>query len=114
MTSGTCIPSPNLIGPRISTWAGPGDACFCPFGRSARTLIVHDPLHFFENILVGYGNFSLPSTEYEQLAPDREQMATHAAIWRVLTGFPLARLVDRSLPVGTSGSLFLVLIPLGL
>ena len=84
------------------------------FGRSARTLIVHDPLHFFENILVGYGNFSLPSTEYEQLAPDREQMATHAAIWRVLTGFPLARLVDRSLPVGTSGSLFLVLIPLGL
>lgn len=84
------------------------------FGRSARTLIAHDPLHFLGNIVIGYGNFSAPSTEYEQLAPDRERMATHVAAWRVLTGLPIARLVDRSLPIGTSGSFFLVLIPLGL
>ena len=84
------------------------------YGAAAHRLIVSDPLHFFGNAMIGYGNFSAPSTEYDHLAPDRDQMGVHVAAWRVLTGLPLARLVDRALPAGTTGSFFLVLIPLGL
>ena len=84
------------------------------YGGAARRLIASDPLHFIGNALIGYGNFSAPSTEYDHLTPDRDRMGVHVAAWRVLTGLPLARLVDRALPTGTTGSVFLVLIPLGL
>ena len=94
----------NINVPAIST----------AYGGAAYRLIASDPLHFLGNALIGYGNFSAPSTEYEHLAPDRSRMGAHVAAWRVLTGLPLARLIDRALPTGTTGSLFLVLIPLGL
>ena len=84
------------------------------YGRSAKRLILFGPLHFLENVAIGYGNFSAPSTEYDHLGPDREAMGPHVTAWRVLTGQPLARLADRALPVGTFGSLFVILIPLGL
>ena len=84
------------------------------YGRAAHRLIASDPLHFLGNVVIGYGNFSAPSTEYDHLAPDRDRMGVHVTGWRVLVGLPFARLVDRALPIGTSGSFFLVLIPLGI
>ncbi len=84
------------------------------YGRSANALIRAGPVHFLENVAIGYGNFSAPSTEYDHLAPDRAAMGLHVTAWRVLTGLPLVRFADRALPIGTFGSVFLILIPVGL
>jgi hypothetical protein len=45
--------------------------------------------------MIGDGNFSAPSTEYDHLTPDSDRIGVHVAAWRVLAGLPLARLVDR-------------------
>ncbi len=84
------------------------------YARSARSLALHDPVHFLGNAMIGYGNFSAPSTEFDHLAPDRERMGFHVTAWRVATGLPLVRAVDARLPIGTVGSVFALLIPLGL
>ena len=65
-------------------------------------------------MLIGYGNFSAPSTESDHLIPERDLMGAHVTLWRALTGLPLVRVLDRALPIGTLGTFFLVLIPLGL
>ena len=84
------------------------------YARSARALILHDPLHFLGNALIGYGNFSAPSSEFDHLEPDRDRMGFHITAWRWATGVPAVRAIDRALPIGTVGSLFALLIPLGL
>ena len=84
------------------------------YGRSARRLVLRDPLHYLGNVLIGYGNFSAPSTESDHLIPERDHMGAHVTAWRALTGLPLVRVADRALPVGTLGSFFVFLIPLGL
>jgi hypothetical protein len=84
------------------------------YARSARAVILHDPLHFVGNALIGYGNFSASSTEFDHLAPDRDRMGLHVTAWRWATGVPVARAIDRALPIGTAGSVFVLLIPLGL
>ena len=84
------------------------------YGRSARRLVLRDPLHYLGNVLIGYGNFSAPSTESDHLIPERDLMGAHVTLWRALTGLPLVRVLDRALPIGTLGTFFLVLIPLGL
>jgi hypothetical protein len=83
------------------------------YGRSAAHLIAFAPLHFLENAAIGYGNFSAPSTEFDQLAPDRDRMGPHVAVYRALTLLPLVHAADRLLPIGTLGSLFALLIPAG-
>ena len=84
------------------------------YGRSASALIRFSPVHFVGNALIGYGNFSAPSSEYDHLAPDRDRMGLHVGAYRLITGLPLVRAADRGLPIGTFGSLFALLIPLGL
>lgn len=84
------------------------------YGASAKALIRFRPLHFLGNVAIGYGNFAAPSTEYDQLAPDRDRMGPHVAAYRALTLRPLVRVLDRRLPIGTLGSVFALLIPLGL
>jgi hypothetical protein len=83
------------------------------YARSARALIRFRPSHFLANVAIGYGNFSAPSTEYDQLVPDRERMRLHVAAYRAVTLLPLVRVADRALAVGTLGSVFAVLIPSG-
>ena len=84
------------------------------YARSARSVILDDPLHFLGNVAIGYGNFSAPSTEFDHLAPDRDRMGIHVTVWRVAMGLRLVRILDRRLPIGTVGSLFTLLIPTGL
>ena len=84
------------------------------YGRSARRLVLRDPLHYLGNVLIGYGNFSSPSTESDHLIQERYLMGAHVTLWRALTGLPLVRVLDRAIPIGTLESFFLVLIPLGL
>jgi hypothetical protein len=83
------------------------------YAESARALIVRDRLHFLGNVAIGYGNFSAPSTEYDPLVPDRDVMGFHVTAWRWATLLPLVHLIDRALPIGTVGSVFVLLIPLG-
>jgi hypothetical protein len=84
------------------------------YAESAKALILFRPSHFLANVAIGYGNFSAPSSEYDHLAPDRDRMRLHVAAYRALTLLPLVRAADRSLPIGTLGSAFAILIPLGL
>lgn len=84
------------------------------YARSATRLIRRDPWHYVANVAIGYGNFSAPSTEYDLLAAQRAHMGLHVTVWRLLTGLPLVRLFDETLPIGTLGSIFSLLIPLSL
>lgn len=84
------------------------------YGASARALIRFRPLHFLGNVAIGYGNFAAPSTEYDPLAPDRDRMGPHVAAYRAVTLLPLVHALDRRLPIGTLGSAFAPLLPLGL
>jgi hypothetical protein len=84
------------------------------YAASAGVLVRQGPLHFLGNVLIGYGNFSAPSTEFDHLAPDRDRMGFHVTAWRWATGLPLVRRIDARLPIGTVGSTFALLVPLGL
>jgi hypothetical protein len=84
------------------------------YAESARALILAAPMHFAGNVLIGYGNFSAPSTEFDHLAPNRDRMGFHVTAWRWATGLPVVRAIDARLPIGTVGSTFALLVPLGL
>jgi hypothetical protein len=84
------------------------------YATSARRLIAHDPVHYLGNVAIGYGKFVTPSTESDHLIKSRDRMGAHVGVWRVLWGFPVAQRVDRLLPIGSTGSFFLALIPLGI
>jgi hypothetical protein len=84
------------------------------YAVSARRLIERDPVHYLGNVAIAFGMFAAPSTESEHLIQNRDRMGPHVAVWRVLWGLPLAARLDRMLPTGTTGSFFVVLIPLGL
>ena len=84
------------------------------YALSARWLIERDPLHYLGNVAIGFGMFAAPSTESDHLIPNRDRMGVHVTVWEVLWGLPLARRLDRLLPTGTTGSIFALLIPLGI
>jgi len=83
------------------------------YQRSAVALIRRTPARYLENVLVGYGNFSAPSTDFTHLSPNRNRIRVHAQVYRWLVGRPLMQAVEG--PTGFYfGSLYFFLIPLTL
>ena len=83
------------------------------YQRSAVALIRHTPVRYLENVLVGYGNFSAPSTDFTHLSPNRNRIRAYAQVYRWMVGRPVMQALESR--VGFYfGSFYFFLIPITL
>lgn len=82
------------------------------YQRSARVLILKTPTRYAANVLMGYGNFSAPSSAFRHLDPNRERMGIFGQLDQWLLLRPLFERAERNLAGGQYyGSLYYFLLP---
>lgn len=80
--------------------------------RSARALIVRTPLRYARNVVVAYGNFCAPSSDFAHLGPNRDRIGLHADVYAWALLRPVVQALERTLGVGYLGTVYFLLIPL--
>lgn len=82
------------------------------YQHSALVLIRKAPARYAANVVMGYGNFSAPSTEFQHLQPNRDRMGFFGRLDRWLLLRPLIERIEQRLEAGQYyGSLYFFLLP---
>jgi hypothetical protein len=82
------------------------------YQRSARSVILSTPSRYAANVVLGYGNFSAPSSSFPHLTPNRERMGRAGELDRWILLRPVFEAIEQRSEGGLYyGSLFYFLFP---